>query len=399
MAVKLEPLPPQEAIKFFEQKGLVLTESWDDLWAEMHAKAFTVAGVMLLDVLADIYEQVKKAIEKGTTLEEFKKSFQEIMQRRGWYDPEFKRPWRLETIFRTNIQTAYMAGRYKQQKEMADLRPYWMYDAVNDSRTRPTHRAMDGKVFRADDPIWDRWYPPNGFNCRCRVISLSERQVKRRGLKVSRGKDVKVRPDRGWEYNPGKEVFQPDIERCRKKYKKIFGTLPFVVEQELAKIDIGKSILDFGEQILKETQGRYEIAGAFNAKGTQILKKRGGKNFVFFTEEEIEKIKGADYLVHNHPRSTSFSPRDILLGLKYNIKKLVIFSEKYVYLIDLTKGVKDIKVVKKTIETIEKEVHKEFRQKIEQGILSKEEAILNYFHEVNCRLAKVMSYFYVRIKR
>ncbi|CAH8721330.1 hypothetical protein HTL2_006310 [Paenibacillus melissococcoides] len=43
---------------------------------------------------------------------------------------------------------------------------------------------MHGRVFRADDPIWNTWYPPNGFRCRCTVRTLSERQVRERGLKV-----------------------------------------------------------------------------------------------------------------------------------------------------------------------------------------------------------------------
>ncbi len=229
MPIKLEPLPPQEAINFFEQLGLVLTERWDELWTEMHAKSFTVVGVMRLDVLTDIYEQIKKAINKGTTLDEFKKDFKKIIKRRGWYDPKFT-PWRLETIFRTNIQTAYQAGRYKQMAEMADVRPYWMYDAVNDNRTRPAHRAMDGKVFRADDPIWDSWYPPNGFNCRCRVVALSEHQLKRKGLKVEKGKSVNVKPDMGFEYNPGKVTFELDIKKYRKKYKDLFKVNPKILK-------------------------------------------------------------------------------------------------------------------------------------------------------------------------
>jgi uncharacterized protein with gpF-like domain len=59
-----------------------------------------------------------------------------------------------------------------------------MYDAVNDSRTRPTHLALDEKVFPADHPFWDKWYPPNGYRCRCSVIPLSESQVKSAGLKI-----------------------------------------------------------------------------------------------------------------------------------------------------------------------------------------------------------------------
>jgi SPP1 gp7 family putative phage head morphogenesis protein len=135
----------------------------------------------------------------------------------------------VDNIFRTNIQTAYSVGRYKQMMAVSEGRPYWQYSAVNDSRTRPTHRALHGKVYRADSKFWDTFYPPNGFRCRCSVKTLSERQVKQRGLDIGEGNGLgdliepidpvtgdrlparPLMPDKGFETNPGKEAWNPDL--------------------------------------------------------------------------------------------------------------------------------------------------------------------------------------------
>ncbi|MBA1302629.1 phage head morphogenesis protein, partial [Pseudomonas carnis] len=74
--------------------------------------------------------------------------------------------------------------RKASMEETTDTHPYWMYVAILDGKTRPSHRALHGQVFRHDDPIWASIFPPNGFNCRCRVVALTESAVKRRGLRI-----------------------------------------------------------------------------------------------------------------------------------------------------------------------------------------------------------------------
>ena len=66
-------LPPEEAIAYFRQKGFAFSWSWQDVWQEAHANAFTVAKAMKLDVLQDIRNAVDDAISKGTTFETFQK--------------------------------------------------------------------------------------------------------------------------------------------------------------------------------------------------------------------------------------------------------------------------------------------------------------------------------------
>uniref|UniRef100_UPI0018AC3C76 phage head morphogenesis protein n=1 Tax=Burkholderia pseudomallei TaxID=28450 RepID=UPI0018AC3C76 len=172
-------LEPEKAIAYFESKGYQIGFRWQDVAAEAHAKAFTVAGVMKLDVLQDIRRALATSLKTGTTFDEFKQQLSPILERKGWLgqgmivDPdtgeiEGKRltPRRLQTIFQTNMQSAYMAGRYATQLEQVDTHPYWEYVAVLDSRTRPAHRALAGAIYRYDDPFWLTFYPPNGYRCR-----------------------------------------------------------------------------------------------------------------------------------------------------------------------------------------------------------------------------------------
>lgn len=82
-------------------------------------------------------------------------------------------------------------------------RPYWQYLAVMDNRVRPSHAILHEKVYPADHPFWDTNYPPNGFRCRCAVVTLSERQVKAQGLTVEKEMpkaDMWTDPKTGMEY-------------------------------------------------------------------------------------------------------------------------------------------------------------------------------------------------------
>lgn len=180
-------MPPHKAIEYLQKKGIAITQHWYDLWQDAHSKAFTVAKITQAQMLQDIKDLIEKSITEGLTFENFKKEFKKMLQTKGYTAPAGFTPWRLETIYRTNLQSAYMRGRYYYQTQDR-ARPYWMYEAVLDSKTRPAHRGMHGEIFRKDDPIWNIWYPPNGFNCRCRVRSLTKEEAEKIG--ISEGKII-----------------------------------------------------------------------------------------------------------------------------------------------------------------------------------------------------------------
>lgn len=210
-------LQPSAAIAYLQAKGYAITWHWHDILDQAHQHAFTVAKAMRLDLLSDIRAALETALQQGQTLQQFTAQLKPVLQAQGWWGKpvivdsqgnaqhvQLGSRHRLKTLYQTNLQSAYMAGRKANMQQATDTHPYWMYIAILDGKTRNRHRAMHGQTYRHDDPIWQTIYPPNGYNCRCRVIALSEAAVKRRNLTItdSRTTPNTFQPDPGFNHSP-----------------------------------------------------------------------------------------------------------------------------------------------------------------------------------------------------
>lgn len=252
-------LEPKLAVDYLKAKGYNITWNWQEQLEEAHARAFTVAKATRTEILETLHQATIQAIEQGISERDFIKNLTPKLQELGWWGKQvvvdskgnaeqvqLGSPRRLRTILRTNKITAYHAGRYASQMENADEQPYWQYVAVKDSRTRASHLALHGKVYRYDDPIWERFYPPNDWGCRCRVRALSEYHLASQGLTLSNshgkiktdwalagvdkssGEETHakisvfntgsgtIKTGAGWNYNVGKAAVGSDIAVLRK---------------------------------------------------------------------------------------------------------------------------------------------------------------------------------------
>ncbi|WP_105199002.1 phage head morphogenesis protein [Pseudoalteromonas sp. T1lg10] len=235
--------PFKEAIAFFRQKIKVPTAEYRDIRGLIHSKAFTVAGVTNMEMLTEFYKAVDKAIADGETITAFRKRFDKIVADHGW-SYNGKRGWRSEVIYQNNKNTARAAGRWQQQERLKGRRPYLLYTTAGDSRVRPDHNRWSYILLPLDHPFWDTHYPPNGYGCRCKVVSLNKRDIERMGLKVTdpstlseqlktfdttdavTGEVLQKYPgiDLGWDYNPGKAWLGADIS-AGKAIAKLDGEL------------------------------------------------------------------------------------------------------------------------------------------------------------------------------
>ena len=191
-------LPFAEAIEWFKAKRIVSPSELRRLSESAKLQAFSVAGLTSQYGLTEAHRVLGEALEQGTPQKAAVKQMREALASAGLAGPS---KYHLDIVFRNNVLGSYQAGRYAQLKAVARRRPFWRYRTVGDHRVRPAHKAMDGKIYPADSPVWDTWYPPCGHQCRCTVESLSPDDMQREGFEPEPSPPA-VEPDKGWAGSP-----------------------------------------------------------------------------------------------------------------------------------------------------------------------------------------------------
>lgn len=181
-------MPFKEALIFLKNKVVLPTESTKAMTEEHQRWAFMISGITRGEILEDTKFLLAEAIEKGNDFSIFRQQFRKLIERKGWKPSEK----RIENIFSTNIKRAYGEGRYQQMSDpnIMKSRPYRQFVHGNSPDPRPAHIAIDGKVYDATENFCD--VVKGGYcdwNCKCKMLSLSERDLKRLGLTVSKPPD------------------------------------------------------------------------------------------------------------------------------------------------------------------------------------------------------------------
>ncbi len=164
-------LPSIGAIDYLRNLTPVTRTVFDELTRQYRNDAITVAGVNDQRIIAKVQAELGAVLESGGTSADFRAAVNTITDAAGI---DRIAAFELDTVFTTNVQKAYGAGRYEQMTEEStqDALPFWQYWTVGDDRVRMEHAAIDQFIAQAIDPVWQKIYPPCGFNCRCSVVPL-----------------------------------------------------------------------------------------------------------------------------------------------------------------------------------------------------------------------------------
>lgn len=231
----------EEARNWFVKKKVLSSEEYKKLDEELKQYAFTVTGLAKTEHTAKILDVLTKAYDEGSSYNGFKKNLTGFREEIAGISET-----QLQLVYRQNMTSAFSEGRFKQMMQAADIFPNWEYVTVGDHRVRPAHAAMDGEVRRYDDPFWNAWYPPNGFNCRC-VVEVTDKEPTGRGVPAwnpeleakaaEAGSPIKgfdyagtVLPEQGFRTNPAglsywikDKVLESNLLVSRNVAQEVFG--------------------------------------------------------------------------------------------------------------------------------------------------------------------------------
>ncbi|MEG0346586.1 MAG: phage minor head protein [Acinetobacter sp.] len=221
----MQPVTFLEALEYAHNKKIVLPAEFYSMDLKTRQMATTVSFLSSLEQIETVIKAVNKSIADGGTFNDFQKLIaeSEIILPKHY----------LDNVFRTNIQNAYGHGRWQQQQRNKAKRPYLMYSAINDSRVRPAHLALNRIVLPIDHPFWLTHYPPLSFRCRCTVIALTEKQALKYGITPD-DKLPEVAEALDWSSHPLQ-----------------FGELEELVDKKISASSLDKEYLLEQKQVIK----------------------------------------------------------------------------------------------------------------------------------------------------
>lgn len=170
-AVDIAELPFEEAVLFLKKKNVLPSDQYYKLSDKARFRAFTVSRLADADMMERVKTLLSENLESGGGLKEFlEKTDTEILDGLGlagngggWY-------W--ENVYRTNVQTAYNAGRalgFEAVKPVA-----LELVGIGDMRQTEICRSLTQPPVRKlyDDPFWKTHWPPFHFGCRTTIRAI-----------------------------------------------------------------------------------------------------------------------------------------------------------------------------------------------------------------------------------
>ena len=167
---------------------------------------------------------------------------------------KYNRNW-LEAEYNQAVAAGQMAVKWNDYAKDGD-RYNLQYRTAGDERVRADHRVLDGTTLPADDPFWNEYYPPNGWNCRCTVVQVltdkyelsDSKEAIRKGEEATAEKKEQI-----FRFNPGEKLkLYPDKHPYYKAPEEVKEELEKVAVSQVKEVKTAEDVASIIEEIDKE---------------------------------------------------------------------------------------------------------------------------------------------------
>ena len=163
----IEFWPNEKALKYLRARVPYLSEEYYALIEDQaHHAAFTVSNIESVNTIEAIQKSLTRAERVGNTFADWQK---EMVKTLSSGELDALRPGQLETVFRTNIMSAYAAADEQFTDEVdpnGDIYDTFTYMTSQQENVCPICEPRHGLVFPRDD---SENIPPLHFNCACTI--------------------------------------------------------------------------------------------------------------------------------------------------------------------------------------------------------------------------------------
>lgn len=196
----VEVLPFEEAVEYMQRRLPLDAKEYYKLADKARFRAFTVSLLADGDLLVKTKNMLVKNLEEGGGLKDFlAKTDTDLLagvgmagKGGGWY-------W--ETVYRTNVQTAYNVGRAIGFETVPPVALELV--GIGDARQTELCRSLTQPPVRRlyGDDFWKRFWPPLHFNCRTTVRAIYEEELEEQPI-TGIPTDAEEHKSQGWGSYP-----------------------------------------------------------------------------------------------------------------------------------------------------------------------------------------------------
>lgn len=203
-------LADSEVRKFIDRQKLVFDNAVDTALKEVPLDEVSVQRLKEsnyvfsgIKTFHELKETFPSLLDEDGNRKPFERFLNDVQKVHKTYNVQY-----LRTEYNFAHASALMVARWKKFEEDGD-KYLLQYRTMYDKRVRRTHRMMHNITLPITSPFWDKYFPPNGWNCRCTVVQVrkgkypvsDETEAMNLGSQATAGKYQEM-----FMFNPGKRM-------------------------------------------------------------------------------------------------------------------------------------------------------------------------------------------------